>query len=335
MTHPADDRLDTCLWDPTAPPDESVRRIELQLAPARFDPASKPLPHATARRASQRTTGRRWLRGLAAAAAVLIVAGAALAAWRWTWPEGRAWTVAAGAPSTPDALPVGTSFTAPESGTALVHIARIGTMRVDGGSILTLRSTRSNHHRVVLEEGAVRVRVWAPPFSVAFHTPAGDVFDMGCEFDLTVEGGSSHVRVTSGWVQLDNDFGESVVPAGASSTMQQDRRPGVAVFNDAPDGFLEAVRRLEDGDGPVEMIAASARPRDVLTLLQLAQRDSVGAERFARRAFELAPPPDPADLERVIAGDRAALDRWMKSLPLPSPKSGWWRNWRDALPIAR
>jgi hypothetical protein len=187
----------------------------------------------------------------------------------------------------------------------------------------------------VLEEGAVRVRVRAPPSSVAFHTPAGDVFDMGCEFDLTVDSGTSHVRVTSGWVQLENFFGESVVPAGASSSMQEGRRPGVAVFDDAPEAFRSAVRRLEDDGGPVETIVGLARPRDVLTLLQLVHRASVGWEQLARRAFELAPPPDSADLERVIAGDRAALDRWMDALPLPAPKTGWWWNWRDALPITR
>ena len=335
MTHSTDDRLDAYLWDPAAPPDEEVRGIEARLAPARFDPASKPLPYPTVPRATERTTGTRWLRGLAAAAAILIVAGAALAAWRWTWPDGRAWTVAAAPASTPDALAVGAPFATPASEPALVRIARIGTMRVEGGTALTLRSTSSNRHRLVLEHGAVRVRVWAPPFSVAFHTPAGDVFDMGCEFDLTVDSGSSHVRVTSGWVQLENFFGESVVPAGASTSMQESRRPGVAVFDDAADGFREAVRRLEHGEGQVETIVRLARPRDVLTLLQLVQRGAVGSDRLAMRAFALAPPPDPADLERAIAGDRAAFNRWMNSLPLPAPKSGWWWNWRDALPIAR
>ena len=337
MTHSPDHCLDAYLWDPSTPPDPSVRAIEAQLAGARFDPASTPLPRETRvpRSAAQRTTGTRWLPGLAAAAAIFIVSGVALAAWRWTWPDGRAWTVAAAPASAPHALAVGTPFAAPESEPALIRIARIGTMRVDGGTALTLRSTRSNRHRLVLEEGAVRVRVWAPPFSVAFHTPAGDVFDLGCEFDLTVDSGSSHVRVTSGWVQLENVFGESVVPAGASSSMQQDRRPGVAVFDDAPEGFREAVRRLEDGDGAIQTILDLARPRDVLTLLQLVQRDSLGSERLARRAFELAPPPDSDDFARVIAGDRAALDRWMNALPLPALKSGWWWNWRDALPIAR
>lgn len=335
MTHSTDDRLDDYLWDPSAAPDDSVRRIEALFAGARFDPASKPLPRLDSPRSARRTSRTRWLRGLAAAAVLLIVAGLSLAAWRWTWPDGRAWTVAAATPGTPAALAVNAPFRTPASEPALVRVARIGTMRVAGGTALTLRSTDSNRHRLVLEEGTVRVRVWAPPFSVAFHTPAGDVFDMGCEFDLSVEGGSSHVRVASGWVQLENFHGESVVPAGASTTMREGRQPGVAIFDDAGGGFREAVRRLEGGDlAAAATVVDRARARDVLTLLQLVQRDSAGSDRLAARAFELAPPPDPADLQRVLADDRTALDRWMRSLPLPSLKSGWWWNWRDALPMA-
>lgn len=336
MTHPSDDRLDACLWDPAAPADASVQRIERQLAPAAFDPAANPLPLGQTSRPATRRTATPWLRGLLAAAALLFVAGVSLAAWRWTWPEGRSWAVAAAPLGAPEELAVGAPLLTPPSEPALVRIARIGTMRVAGGSALTLRSTRSNRHRLLLQRGAVHVRVWAPPLSIAFQTPAGEVFDMGCEFELTVTEDSSDVRVTSGWVQLENFSGEAVVPAGASSTMRDGRRPGVAVFDDAPEGFREGVRNLEryGDEAAAEQILGLARARDVLTLLQLVQRDAAAVSRFASRAFELSPPPDPSDLQRVINGDRAALDRWMNALPLPSPKSGWWWNWRDALPVS-
>lgn len=337
MTHAPDVRLDAHLWDPAAPADPAVQRMEQQLAPVRFDPSSHPLRLEAAPPAVPRAAARPWLRGLAAAAAIVVVAGMSLAAWRWTWPDGRPWIVAEAPAGAPEALIVGTPFQTPSSGPALVRIARIGTMRVDGGSALTLRSTASNRHRLVLAQGTVRVRVWAPPFSVAFHTPAGNVFDLGCEFDLTVTSESSEVRVTSGWVQLENLSGEALVPAGASSAMQQGRRPGVAVFDDAPSPFREAVRRFEGRETLADLddIVRHARPRDVLTLLQLIRRGSAGTDRLARRAFELSPPPDHADLHRVIERDRAALDRWMDSLPLPALKTGWWWNWRDALPISR
>lgn len=335
MTHPSNDRLDTYLWDPAAPPDAIVRRIERQLSPAAFDPAASPLPLKRAASPARRAPTTRWLRLMMAAAALILVTGVSLAAWRWTWPEGRSWSIAAAPTGGPEELPVGAPLLTPPYDPALIRIARIGTMRVAGGSALTLRSTSSNRHRLVLERGAVHVRIWAPPFSVAFETPAGEVFDMGCEFELTVTGDSTEVRVTSGWVQLENFSGEAVVPAGASSTMRDGRPPGVAVFDDAAAGFRDAVRNVEasGGEASLEQILALTRARDVLTLLQLVPRYAAGSPRLATRAFELSPPDNPADLQRVVEGDRAALDRWMSSLPLPSPKSGWWLNWRDALPF--
>jgi hypothetical protein len=36
---------------------------------------------------------------------------------------------------------------------------------------------------------------------------------------------------------------------------------------------------------------------------------------------------------RILRGDTRALWEWSNALPLPSPKSGWWRNWRDAFPF--
>ncbi len=155
---------------------------------------------------------------------------------------------------------------------------------------------------------------------------------MGCEFELSVTRDASHVRVSSGWVQLDNLHGETLVPAGASSLMTEQRRPGVAVYDDALPGFREAVRAHESdpSDAPaVERIVQLARTRDVLTLLQLARLRSPAIDRFVARAAELFPPPDPTDRARALSGDGIAIDRWKSALPLPPPKGSWLWNWRD------
>jgi ferric-dicitrate binding protein FerR (iron transport regulator) len=201
--------------------------------------------------------------------------------------------------------------------------------------MVTLRETRSNRHRLTLERGSVEVRVWAPPLSVVFQTPAGRVADVGCAFDLSVEGAITRVRVTSGWVQLNNPSGEVLIPAGSSSQMMVDRHPGSPVYDDAVAGFREAVRQLEanpEGTGEAaDRVAELARPRDVLTLLSLVQR-RIARDRLVERAAELWPPPDPETVSRVLQGDRQALWRWHDTLELPRVKTGWWRNWRDGLP---
>jgi ferric-dicitrate binding protein FerR (iron transport regulator) len=337
VNHQPDDRLDAYLWDPTATPDPSVVAIERRLRPAQFDPLSHPLAddpaHVDRSFVRRRTLRSRWL-PVAAAASLLIIAGIGFSAWRWTWPEGRAWAVRTPAGSQ-DTLRVGTTLETDAADRAFVSVARIGTMQVGGNTTLRLRSTASNRHRLVMQEGTVRVRVWAPPFSVSFRTPAGEVSDLGCEFELTVDGQSSRVQVTSGWVQLENLLGETLVPAGAASVMTTATRPAVPVFVDAPPGFLEAVRAHEQSPSdpePLDRIIDLARPRDAYTLLQLIQRRSPAARQLSERAAQLFAPPAGVDPARVAAGDVRGLDRWITALPLPSPKGTWLWNWRDALP---
>lgn len=333
MNHQNDEQLDAYLWDPLAPADPSVVQVERQLEPARFDPRVHPLVFGDTDRVIRTAARpiRSWLPRLAWAAAIVIVACTGFGVWRWSWPDGRAWSIRTSG-SAPAELRVGSTLTTASSNTALVQIARIGTMVVGENTSLSLRSTSSNRHRLVLEDGSVHVRVWAPPFSVGFRTPAGEVSDLGCEFELTVDGGTTAVRVTSGWVQLENLLGESLVPAGASSVMTEGSRPAVPVFDGAAPGFADSVRTHEtrpDDPLAVERIVALARAQDVYTLLLLVQRRSPAAASFVDRAAQLFPPPEGVDPVLMAAGDQRTLDLWIEALPLPSPKATWLWNWRD------
>jgi hypothetical protein len=329
-----DDRIDAYLWDPSAPPAPDVQKIEQRLTPLRQpDPVSTPVwPLIVPARRSRRS----WMIGLAAAASLLVTFGWLAVQWRWSWPAGRAWAVSGTTPAVPGQLNVGSALTLSGSERADVSIARIGTMRVEGDAHVTLQSTQGVRHRLSLDRGTVRVRVWAPPGSVVFRTPAGEVIDMGCEFDLTAEAARSIVRVRSGWVQLENGIAETLVPAGAVSEMTTSRPPTVPVYEDADPSFIAAVRSLQNPDAvdrteALVTIQRLARKRDVLTLLMLIARHAPGSSELATRAAELWPPPDGVTVNGVIRGDRDGLWRWRDTLPLP-PAKGWLRNWRDALP---
>jgi hypothetical protein len=136
---------------------------------------------------------------------------------------------------------------------------------------------------------------------------------------------------------MDNDFGESLVPAGASASMRRLARPTVPIYDDSSDVFAQAVRAAQDGGhaagrAEMETILRTARRRDVLTLLMLANASGADQKReLLSRAAQLWPPPSDVSIESIVAGDRDALWRWHGSLDLPPVKS-WWRNWRDALP---
>ena len=322
-----EDKLHDYLWDPAAPADPEVEGVEARLAALRFDPAATPL-----RLPRARPVWKHPVAVLALAASLLLAAGAGALAWRWSWPEGRPWTMQADGAR--GRLEVGRPVTVPAGQSVLARIARIGTMRAGAGTSLELRATRGTRHRLRMTEGDIHVRVWAPPVSVVIETPAGEVIDMGCEFVLSVSGGVSSVRVASGWVQMENGIDEVLIPAGASSEMAADRGPGVPVYDDARDGFRDAVRGVEGGAGAdaLERVLELARARDVYTLLQLADRHPKPAEPLLRRAAEMWPPPGDVTIGGILRGDRQALWRWVNSLPLPAPKTGWWKNWRDALP---
>jgi hypothetical protein len=335
---------ETYLWDPAAPPSPDVQAVERRLAPARFDPALRPLTLPDPAR--RHRTFARPLLAVAAMLATMVAGSMAFWSWRSHWPAGAAWPITIEQRAAPNtivtALQPDQRLQLDSSATAQLTIARIGTMRLGPGSALTVSETRSRRHRVLLDRGAVKVRLWAPPGWFAFSTPAGNVIDLGCIFDLSVgEDGTSRVRVDTGWVQIQNGWGESLIPAGASSVMTASERPGVPVFDDASPAFAAAVRAIEHDaaaaarDGAVDVAVATARKRDVLTLLMLSTASPVSVRRpLIERAAQLWPPPSSVTAGEVADGNREQLWRWYGTLDLPPAKS-WWRNWRDALPLFR
>ncbi len=329
------------LWNPAAPPDGDVEAVERSLASLRFEHRSPPLTLA-------RRSRVRWRPLMGAVAAGLffaLVAGAMLWEWRDRWPSGRAWpltlhTPHAGAQHV-SALEVDRTLRLGATVSADVRIARIGEMRVAPGSALTLSETASARHRVVLDHGDLSVRVWAPPGRFAIRTPAGDVTDLGCIFDLSVTAdGATVLHVHTGWVQLSNFLGESLVPAGASATMIRDARPSVPVYDDAAPEFRVAVRGFElaaDDASRANMareLGRVARPRDVLSLLALANAAPAPFKRpILERAARLTAPPAGITVDQIL-DDRNRLWVWYDALDLP-PAKAWWLNWRDAFPHAR
>jgi hypothetical protein len=284
---------------------------------------------------------------LAMAASILLVCASATMMWWWreSWPAGRAWPVSVGVAASRQAVAAlaldrPLLVNAPDTEIA---IARIGAMLVEPGSAIRLTETTSSRHRVSLDRGSISVRVWAPPARFAIQTPAGNVIDLGCVFDLTVDAaGLTQLNVITGWVQLENGGGESLVPAGASATMRPGQRPSVPVFDDADPRFKERVAEferavnLEDAARLTMLpeIAASARRRDVITLLMLANQSTGVVKRpLLERAAELRPPPAEVTIEQILA-DRSRLWIWYDALDLPRAKS-WWLNWRDAFPRPR
>ena len=327
---------DDYLWDRSGPPDPEVQRLERLLARYRGSGTAPALPP---RRRRTRVM-------LAAAASLLIfVAAAALVfSLRFRWPADEPWHIVSvtgtptidGRPIDSGArLAVGEVLRTDSRSSVTVQVARIGAMDIGPDSQVTLVVT-ARRHRVRLDRGTIYARVWAPPFTFAVRTPAGQAADLGCAFALRYEEGAGEVLVTSGWVDFDGPARSAVIPGGAMAELREEHGPGTPFYADAPELFRAALRELDfRGDrGALEVVIRHARPKDAMTLLHLLERSRGYPEwrgPLFDRLAELAPPPPGVTREGILAYDRRMLSAWRDSLGLGGVKR-WWVNWRDALP---
>jgi hypothetical protein len=336
-----DDQVDAYLWDRSGPPDPTVQRLERLLEPYRFD---KPI------RVVVRPTVHplRWLwYGLAFPATAAIVFAAYVALIPIAGQPGREWRVVARA-GTPRVsgvavtdvatLTAGSVLLTDAHSRAEIRAGRVGRIEVQPGSRVRLVSTSVGRHRLAVDRGRISARLWSPPFTFGFATPAADAFDVGCAFTLDVDDrGTALVRVTSGWVQLESTSGKQLIPQGMLAVAEPRRGVGTAHSDEATPGFQRALHafdfdRLTDSERRLALatLLGDARSEDVYTLLQLVPR-LTPAERgeLHDRAAELHRPPAGITRDGIVKGDGPMLDMWRRSLGFPEVKR-WWLHWQDA-----
>lgn len=344
------------LWDPGADPNPEIASLERDLAPLRHRGEPPDLPEeprdGEPRDREGAPRGRpRHRRPVLIALAATLIAGLGLGIW-WSSlqaPAGLAegaWDVAvlAGSPridgrtlTDEGTLAPGHRLTTETDGRARLSLPSVGEVDVDAGSDLTLAESGPEAQRFHLEKGRLEAWIWAPPGVFEVDTPAARAIDLGCVYELVIDGdGRGHLAVTSGWVAVVDHGRESFVPAGARTSIEPDRGPGAPLWNDAPEGLRTAIAGIEGEDDPVRRrkllrkALDAARVDDALTVWHLLTRVSPAERKLAAaRLAELVPPPAAVELDAVLAGDRAALDAWWEALELGS--ASWWRHWRQPL----
>ena len=332
------------LWDRSGEPDPEVVRLEGVLGTLRHRGGLPPLPDrppATERLAPRsRPLVRFALLGLTAAAVLTLIAGAA--SFRYGLQR-TGWSVEtlAGAPVVDGHvlgegghLAVGKWLETGDSAKARVSVGEIGLVDVDPNTRVQLVESRGNEHRMALQQGTIHAQIWAPPKFFFVNTPSAVATDLGCAYTLNVdETGAGLLRVTLGWVGFDYRGRESFIPEGAVCATRPGVGPGTPYYEDAPEGYAEALAVIDFGTpqdparaAALHRILSQARRRDALTLWHLLARGSV-AERnqvFDRLAV-LVPPPAGVTRDAVLRGDKRATDRWWNELGLES--ASWWRMW--------
>jgi len=342
MTPHDDTDRDQYLWDGTGTSDAEVARLEQLLAPYRHRAALTPLPG----RAGDGGRARRFavhaaMQIMTAAASLLLVAAAA---WFASAARQSGWTVqslegapqVAGAPiEAPARLPVGQVVTTDAASRARIDVGSIGVVDVQPNSRLRLVTSRAGEHRMALDRGGIRARIWAPPGLFFVNTPAATAVDLGCAYRLEVDTrGWGNVHVETGWVAFEYKGRESFIPKDARCATRPGFGPGTPCYEDAPGGIAEALTVLDFSPTQdvsrrqaLDTVLRASRQKDALTLWHLLSRGSRDERaRVYDRLASLVPPPPTATRENVARGDRRALDDWWNTLGLDS--ASWWRIWK-------
>ena len=329
-----DRRDDAYLWDGTGVPDPDVVGLEKTLGVLRHGGRIAELPDRPVASVPRPVARWRWM---AAAAALLIVAGAGWLVVAWRSPAWRVNSVA-GAPAIGDRTVMtqsrfkqGEWLVTDNQSKARIAVGSIGSVDVDPNTRVQLIEA-GREHRMALDRGTIHARIWAPPKLFFVNTRAALAVDLGCAYTLQVdEQGAGLLRVRSGWVGLEREGRDTYVPEGAMCALHHDAGPGTPRYEDAPSGYGEALSVLDFSsvndrrrDAALDLVLSTARKRDAMTLWHLLTRGT--AEERARvyeRLAALAPPPDGVTRELILAGNRVALDRWWDHLGVDVRT--WWR----------
>lgn len=308
---------DQYVWDRTGDPDPEIQRLEELLRPlgdagtARRPPvATQRPPEAAHRRGPRRTT---WL--TLAAAGLLCIGGLAYYRPRnqpgWDSSQGR--------------VAYGEWITTRQPVT--LNVAAIGRLNIAPQSRLRIESSREGNYRVRLAEGRLDALILAPPREFFVETPTAVTVDLGCAYSLEVtRSGETRVDVRSGWVAFEKNGQEVFIPAGARCRTSRAFGLGVPVYSDASNELIQSVEQFEEKHELA--LPGGLRAKDGLTLWHLLPRvaPAVRAALFDRFTQLV---PNGVAREKVIAGDRQALDTLWASLELGD--SGLWRRWQRKL----
>jgi ferric-dicitrate binding protein FerR (iron transport regulator) len=284
-------------------------------APLREPPLREPPP-------------RRWLAASVAAAALAAIAalvvllrpshdGCTGAATGFAFAVEGGSARCGGAGASRGTLPVGAWLETSGGAVADVRVADIGALKVYGDSRVRLVDTGAGGHRMELARGKVAARVVAPPRLFVVDTPVASAFDLGCAYELAVDGdGRTRLRVTSGAVSLEGHGHVAYTPVGTEVLATPGRGPGTPVVVDASEPLRAAVARFDGGDpSALRAIVDGAELRDTITLWNLLSRTAAGERaRVVARLDALAGRPDTVRTDDVLAGDAAAIERWREAL---------------------
>ncbi len=212
--------------------------------------------------------------------ALIAIAGAAAAIYLGTRPtevvsQPAGWNVEtlAGETSVGRRLVVGQTLETDAGSRARLQVANIGNVEVAPNSRVTLVGTGSDQHRLSLERGRLSARILAPPRLFIVDTPSAAAVDLGCSYTLEVDdNGDSNLHVTSGYVALEREGRDVIVPAGAMAITKKGKGLGTPFADDASDEFRKLLYAIDFDNGgraALNRLIAKSRKDDSISLWHL------------------------------------------------------------------
>jgi hypothetical protein len=327
---------DDYLWDGSGSPDPEVERMEKLLVRFRGSQRAPEFPEVIRERQPAPAQRLAWV--LSMAAAILL---AACAAWyARVWFRHDSWTVSkfVGSPQIDGhALRqnghwrAGGLLETDATSRAELEMRGMGQLEIEPNSQVALLEATADHQQFRLERGEIRAVVNAPPYVFLVHTPTAYAMDMGCAYTLHVDDdGTSLLRVTVGWVDLQRGWRQSLVPEGAAAESRPDIGPGAPYYQDATERFRQALEivNFDESDAKARsaaltMVLSEARKRDAFTLLNLFNRvDEEDRGRVYDRLASLVPPPPGVTREDAVNDDSRKLGPWWDLLGIGHAKKG-------------
>jgi hypothetical protein len=220
-----------------------------------------------------------------------------------------------------ESLKVGEILETDENSRARIEVADIGQVEIAPNSLVKLVNSSETEHRLALEYGKLEAKIFAPPRLFVVDTPTAQAVDLGCAYTLDVDkAGNSKLHVKSGYVALERDGRESIVPAGAFCLTRRGRGLGTPFFETASDGFKEDLRKFDfetGGEKYLDSIIENAKAKDTLTLWHLLSRVSdKDREKVFKKILKFAKLPYGVTKKGILEADKVMLDEWRYEIEL-------------------
>jgi hypothetical protein len=222
-----------------------------------------------------------------------------------------------------DFVRAGERFSTGSDRGARLEIGWLGHVDLGPNTRIGVEDCGRDAHRLFLERGTVKAKIWAQPRLFQIGTPAGNSIDLGCEYELGVaEGGASFLRVITGQVAFEFEGREVYVPAGWTCRSDPARGPGAPVHEDVSEAYRQALEAVEFSAEPDSQQVA--RVLDVghegtLTLWHLLTSDRTASSlrhaAYEKLSLAYSKPKSVEVTEAgILAGDARMRAAWLEEM---------------------